>query len=36
MDSRTFIKNKGYLVAGVSKLGDNGNALILIINATIQ
>ena len=33
--SETSIKEKGYLVAGVSKIGKDGDSLVLIINAEI-
>ncbi|HLP47797.1 MAG TPA: hypothetical protein VK469_17775 [Candidatus Kapabacteria bacterium] len=33
--SETSVKEKGYLVAGVSKIGKNGDSLVLIINAEI-
>lgn len=36
MESTSFIKENGYLVAGVSKIGKNGDSLILIINADIE
>jgi len=36
IESTTSIKENGYLVAGVSKIGKNGNSLILIINAEIE
>ncbi len=35
-ESSTFIRENGYLVAGVSKIGKNGDSLILIINADIE
>lgn len=34
--SKTSIKEGGYLVAGVSKIGRNGDSLILVINAYIK
>jgi hypothetical protein len=36
ISTETSFKEKGYLVAGVSKLGPNGEALVLIINAEIK
>lgn len=36
IESTTSIKENGYLVAGVSKIGKNGDSLILIINAYIE
>ena len=33
---KVTLKEKGYLVAGISGIGTSGNALILIINAEIQ
>lgn len=35
IESETSVKEKGYLVAGVSKIGKNGDSLVLIINAEI-
>jgi len=34
--SETSVKENGYLVAGVSKIGKNGDSLVLIINAEIK
>ncbi len=34
--SSTSIKEKGYLVAGVSKIGKDGDSLVLVINAEIK
>lgn len=34
--SETSVKENGYLVAGVSKIGDNGDSLVLVINAEIK
>ncbi len=34
--SETSIKENGYLVAGVSKIGKNGDSLVLVINAEIK
>lgn len=34
--SETTIKENGYLVAGVSKIGKNGDSLVLVINVVIQ
>ncbi|MCP5102983.1 MAG: hypothetical protein GY950_06380 [bacterium] len=34
--SETSVKENGYLVAGVSKIGENGDSLILVINAEIK
>ncbi len=34
--SQTSVKEGGYLVAGVSKIGQNGDSLVLVINATMQ
>lgn len=34
--TRTSINENGYLVAGVSKIGENGDSLILVINAEIK
>jgi len=36
ISSSTFVRENGYLVAGVSKIGKNGDSLILIINAEIE
>lgn len=36
IETETSIKEKGYLVAGVSRVGENGDALVLIINAEIK
>jgi hypothetical protein len=36
LESETSVKENGYLVAGVSKIGKNGNSLVLVINAVIQ
>jgi len=36
IQSETSIKENGYLVAGVSKIGRNGDSLVLIINAEIK
>ena len=36
INSTSFIRENGYLVAGVSKIGKNGDSLILIINAKIE
>jgi hypothetical protein len=36
ISSSTSIRENGYLVAGVSKIGKNGDSLILIINADIE
>lgn len=36
IESETSVKEKGYLVAGVSKIGKNGDSLVLIINAEIK
>lgn len=35
MESETSVKENGYLVAGVSKIGKSGDAIILIINTEI-
>lgn len=35
LETSASIKENGYLVAGVSKIGDNGDSLILVINANI-
>jgi len=32
----TSINENGYLVVGVSKIGENGDSLILVINAEIK
>ncbi len=34
--SETSVKENGYLVAGVSKIGKNGDSLVLIINAEVK
>ncbi len=34
--SETYVKENGYLVAGVSKTGKNGDSLVLVINAEIK
>jgi|GEM_PF-1151117 len=34
--SETSVKENGYLVAGVSKIGENGDSLVLVINAEIK
>jgi hypothetical protein len=34
--SETFVKENGYLVAGVSKIGKDGDSLVLVINAEIK
>lgn len=34
--SETSVKENGYLVAGVSKIGKNGDSLVLVINAEIK
>jgi type II secretory pathway component GspD/PulD (secretin) len=36
ISSQTSVKENGYLVAGVSKIGKGGNSLVLIINAEIK
>jgi uncharacterized protein YxeA len=36
IQSESSVKENGYLVAGVSKIGKNGDSLVLIINAEIQ
>jgi hypothetical protein len=36
ISTETSIKENGYLVAGVSKIGKNGDSLVLVINAEIQ
>jgi hypothetical protein len=36
IETETSIKENGYLVAGVSKVGKNGDALVLVINAEIK
>jgi hypothetical protein len=36
IQSETSVKENGYLVAGVSKIGRNGDSLVLIINAEIK
>jgi len=36
IDTETSLNENGYLVAGVSKVGQNGDALILVINAQIN
>lgn len=36
MESVTSVKENGYLVAGVSRIGKNGNSLILVINAQMK
>ena len=36
ISTQTSIKENGYLVAGVSKMGKNGDSLVLIINAEIK
>lgn len=36
MSTTTSLKENGYLVAGVSRLYDNGDALVLVINAQIK
>ncbi|MEN8154665.1 MAG: hypothetical protein ABFR75_11650 [Acidobacteriota bacterium] len=36
IESSTFVRENGYLVAGVSKIGKNGDSLILIINTEIE
>ena len=36
IESTTSLKENGYLVAGVSKIGKNGDSLILVINAEIE
>lgn len=36
IESTSFIRENGFLVAGVSKIGKNGDSLILIINAEIE
>ncbi len=36
IDSSTSINENGYLVAGVSKIGKNGDSLILVINTEIE
>ena len=36
ISSETSILENGYLVAGVSKIGDNGDSLVLVIHATIK
>lgn len=36
LETKISIKENGYLVAGVSKIGKNGNSLVLIINAKIK
>jgi hypothetical protein len=36
IESETTVKENGYLVAGVSKIGKNGDSLVLIINAEIK
>ena len=36
ISTQTSIKENGYLVAGVSTLGKNGDSLALIINAKIK
>lgn len=36
IESSSFVRENGYLVAGVSKIGKNGDSLILIINAEIE
>jgi hypothetical protein len=36
IESETSVKENGFLVAGVSKIGKNGDSLVLIINAEIK
>lgn len=36
LQSETSVKENGFLVAGVSKIGKNGDSLVLIINAEIK
>jgi len=36
IESETSILEKGYLVAGVSKIGANGDSLVLVINAEVK
>ena len=36
ISTQTSIKENGYLVAGVSKIGKNGDSLVLVINAEIK
>ncbi|MCP5050369.1 MAG: hypothetical protein GY940_24610 [bacterium] len=36
ISSQTSVKENGYLVAGVSKIGKNGDSLVLVINATVE
>jgi len=36
ISTQTSLKENGYLVAGVSKAGHNGDALVLVINAVIK
>ena len=35
INTETSVKENGYLVAGVSKIGKNGDSLILVISAEI-
>jgi hypothetical protein len=36
IETETSLNEDGYLVAGVSRVGENGDALILVINAQIK